>query len=316
MFEAARRNTVAHLLAEGPVSGTAALPEAPACELSFVVWCDSGTATAVTTVLDIVPVAEAHPEWDVQLVLVAPDEDALRPLLDSLDGDLVVVLTPTDDRATAFAAGGARATGRRTVHVRAGDPLDETAWQAAPPERSRTGAASTAGLERRLAEICATGLRPWTSTAAPPAVAPVATAVPTASLSIVLISSDDAVDLARCLVSVAEAQDTTVTDAEFVIVDDASTDGTRDLLAGLEGEVTVVFNHARVGDVACLDRAIACSSGDHVLVLPVGARVSGGWLDDLARLLPPAPGERSAGVWSLDSRGALVQREEWDAPAS
>jgi len=132
----------------------------------------------------------------------------------------------------------------------------------------------------------------------------------------VLLTCDEAADVAQCLLSVADAQDATATDAEFVVVDDASTDGTRDLVAGLEGEVTVVLNHHRVGAAACLQRAVACATGDHVLVLPPTARVEAGWLDEVARSFSDVPVPRRAAVWLLDRHGALVQRAEAGVPVT
>ena len=53
---------------------------------------------------------------------------------------------------------------------------------------------------------------------------------------------------------------------ELVIVDDGSTDGTRELLKGLGSRATVVFHEANRGKGAALRTALAKASGDLVIV--------------------------------------------------
>jgi GT2 family glycosyltransferase len=68
----------------------------------------------------------------------------------------------------------------------------------------------------------------------------------------------------RCLESVL-AQD--YPDVEIVVIDNASTDGTIDLLEQFEDRCRIVYNDTNIGFAAAQNQAIGLSSGDWVLAL-------------------------------------------------
>ena len=68
---------------------------------------------------------------------------------------------------------------------------------------------------------------------------------------------------------------------ELVIVDNASTDGTRDILAKFQNRVRVIENDRNVGFAAAQNQAIAAGVSDWVLVLNPDAALEPGFVDQL-----------------------------------
>lgn len=68
---------------------------------------------------------------------------------------------------------------------------------------------------------------------------------------------------------------------DVVIVDNASTDGTREILARFQGRIQVIFNDRNVGFAAAQNQAIAASKGQWVLVLNPDARLLPGFIAQL-----------------------------------
>src|SRR5947208_10850291 len=68
----------------------------------------------------------------------------------------------------------------------------------------------------------------------------------------------------RCLESVLAQK---CADKEIIVVDNASTDGTIDILEQFEDRCTVVYNDENIGFAAAQNQAIGLASGDWVLTL-------------------------------------------------
>ncbi len=66
-----------------------------------------------------------------------------------------------------------------------------------------------------------------------------------------------------------------------VVVDNASTDGTRDILARFKDRIRIIYNDRNTGFAAAQNQAIAASSSDWVLVLNPDAAIEPGFVQQL-----------------------------------
>ncbi|MBC3763779.1 glycosyltransferase [Quadrisphaera oryzae] len=84
-----------------------------------------------------------------------------------------------------------------------------------------------------------------------------------------------------CLQSIEEAQARNTTTFEVVVVDNASTDGTRELLDSLSGDVRTVRNEENRGFGDACNQGAEVARGEFVLFLNNDTAVTGDWLDVL-----------------------------------
>jgi len=83
-------------------------------------------------------------------------------------------------------------------------------------------------------------------------------------VSITIVTYNSCRFIARCLESVLSQSHP---HTEIIIVDNASTDGTREVLQGFEGTCTVVYNDENIGFAAAQNQAIKLAHGEWVLTL-------------------------------------------------
>ena len=83
-------------------------------------------------------------------------------------------------------------------------------------------------------------------------------------VSVTLVTFNSGRFIRRCLESVLEQRDT---DLEVIVVDNASSDGTTDILERFEDRCTVVYNQENIGFAAAQNQAMGISSGEWVLTL-------------------------------------------------
>ena len=107
---------------------------------------------------------------------------------------------------------------------------------------------------------------------------------PAKGLSIVIYARDDAGQIMPLLRS-AMATTEHLAAVEAIVVDDASTDGTRDLLRGLDGDIRTIRNARRRGPHASFVAAAEIATGPAVLLVTADIRLEPGWCQALSRAL-------------------------------
>jgi GT2 family glycosyltransferase len=93
---------------------------------------------------------------------------------------------------------------------------------------------------------------------------------------------------------------------EVVLVDNASSDGTADLLAALDGDVTIIRNEVNQGFARASNQGAAAARGRHLLFLNNDTELHPGWLEPVVEILDREPDVGAVGALLLFPDG-LVQ---------
>ena len=83
-------------------------------------------------------------------------------------------------------------------------------------------------------------------------------------VSVTIVTYNSGRFIKRCLESVLEQR---YPNREIIVIDNASTDGTTDILEPFEDRVKIVYNEENIGFAAAQNQAIAASRGDWILTL-------------------------------------------------
>jgi GT2 family glycosyltransferase len=118
-------------------------------------------------------------------------------------------------------------------------------------------------------------------------------------LSILLVNYNGGVLLDRCLQSLRDEAPACA--VETILVDNASTDGTKEFLSCLGGDVTVIANATNLGFAKACNQGIGMAKGEHILLLHNDAVVTEGWLE---KLLSHLDGHPETGMVGPMSNGA------------
>src|SRR5579884_3125810 len=97
-------------------------------------------------------------------------------------------------------------------------------------------------------------------------------------VSVTIVTYNSGRFIRRCLESVLEQK---YRDKEIIVIDNASTDGTIDILEQFEDRCTIVYNDENIGFAAAQNQAIAMSSGDWVLTLNPDVLLLPGFIESL-----------------------------------
>src|SRR5579884_3232369 len=97
-------------------------------------------------------------------------------------------------------------------------------------------------------------------------------------VSVTIVTYNSGRFIRRCLESVLEQK---YRDKEIIVIDNASTDGTTDILEQFEDRCTIVYNDENIGFAAAQNQAIGISSGDWVLTLNPDVLLLPGFIQSL-----------------------------------
>jgi len=111
-------------------------------------------------------------------------------------------------------------------------------------------------------------------------------------LSTVIVTYNHENDIKTCLISLGDHL--TIRPAEIIVVDNGSTDGTRDYLQTLR-DVTIILNDENRGFAAGNNQGIEASTGDYVVLLNNDTVVTEGWLCRLIQAAELSPQVGMAG---------------------
>jgi GT2 family glycosyltransferase len=111
-------------------------------------------------------------------------------------------------------------------------------------------------------------------------------------ISVVIVNWNGANHLAECLGSLLNQS--VRGDVEVIVVDNASTDSSAELLTRFEGEVRVIQNESNLGFAAGCNRGIRASRGEFVALLNNDTVVESNWLGELRRVMDQDPKVGSA----------------------
>jgi GT2 family glycosyltransferase len=98
-------------------------------------------------------------------------------------------------------------------------------------------------------------------------------------VSIVMVVRDAAAPMLRCLTALARLPEAIA--FEVVLVDDASTDNTPNVLEGIEGDFVALRNEEPVGFGPACDQAVAASNGALLVIIGHEVVPVDGWLEPL-----------------------------------
>jgi len=130
-------------------------------------------------------------------------------------------------------------------------------------------------------------------------------------LTVVVVAYRSAPHLPACLESAAASSDGLA--QETIVVDNASGDGTPDLVRAQAPEARLIVNESNRGFAAAVNQAARMARGRHVLLLNPDARPLPGCIARLASELDTRPEVALAGPQLLGPDGGL-QPSAWPAP--
>ncbi|MGH9163659.1 MAG: glycosyltransferase family 2 protein [Vicinamibacteraceae bacterium] len=124
---------------------------------------------------------------------------------------------------------------------------------------------------------------------------------PVTSVAMVIVSFNTREDLAGCLSSLAA--DPPATPHEIVVVDNASTDGSADLVSATWPETLIIRNQTNVGFARATNQGIRATTSDLVLLLNSDTVVPSGSVDGLCAALLADPQAAAVGPRLVDGNG-------------
>ncbi len=128
---------------------------------------------------------------------------------------------------------------------------------------------------------------------------------------VVIVTYRSADDIVRCLDSVARH---TTVDHRVVVVDNASDDGTADLVAARFPSVELIRSDVNGGFARGANRGAAAAEGRYVLLLNPDTELRSPAIDELVRVADEVPEHRVYGGRTMGSDGEFEQLSAWGLP--
>lgn len=133
-------------------------------------------------------------------------------------------------------------------------------------------------------------------------------------LSIVIVNYNSKFLIEQCLGSVRKAM--TGINTEIIVVDNNSTDGSKEYLSDKFTSIKFIFNNDNVGFAKACNQGFRISSGNYVLFLNPDTILSEGCLAACISFFESHPDAGAVGVRMLDSNGNFLKESKRGAPSA
>ncbi|HEY5968368.1 MAG TPA: glycosyltransferase family 2 protein [Chitinophagaceae bacterium] len=132
-------------------------------------------------------------------------------------------------------------------------------------------------------------------------------------LSVIIVSYNSMGLLENCMFSVQKAMQ--IIDGETIIVDNNSTDGSKENLAAKFPGAKFIFNNENLGFAKACNQGFKISSGDHILFLNPDTILSETCLTDCISFFKTHPDAGAVGVRMLDDKGEFLKESKRGLPS-
>src|SRR6187399_341404 len=132
-------------------------------------------------------------------------------------------------------------------------------------------------------------------------------------LSVIIVSYNSMELIENCLFSIEKAMQTM--DGEIIIVDNNSTDGSREYLPPKFPGLKFIFNKENSGFAKACNQGSKISSGDHLLFLNPDTVLSETCLTDCITFFKTHPDAGAVGVRMLDEKGKFLKESKRGLPS-
>ncbi len=132
-------------------------------------------------------------------------------------------------------------------------------------------------------------------------------------LSIIIVNYNSKLLLEQCVASVKKA--VAGIDSEIIVVDNNSTDGSREYLPPLFPRVKFIFNNTNAGFAKACNQGYKISSGDYVLFLNPDTIISGNCLQECISFFQAHADAGAAGVRMVNGQGKFLKESKRGFPS-
>jgi O-antigen biosynthesis protein len=119
------------------------------------------------------------------------------------------------------------------------------------------------------------------------------------NLSFIIITFNSADFISDCLNSIARQQSNDIT-SEIILIDNASTDSTAEILNNKFPDILLKENHENIGFAAAVNQAVSFSQGEYILLLNPDTIIKGNFIEKLFSFIQNTPEASIVGVKLVD----------------
>jgi GT2 family glycosyltransferase len=132
-------------------------------------------------------------------------------------------------------------------------------------------------------------------------------------LSVIIVNYNSKLLIENCLLSVQKAIEKI--DSEIIVIDNNSTDGSKDYLPAKFPGIRYVFNSDNIGFGKACNQGYKLSSGNYILFLNPDTIVSENSLQNCISFLGSHSGAGAAGVRMIDGKGKFLKESKRGLPS-